>query len=117
MLICAYQIRVRKKTDDKEPDVNIIAMNSGEWGMNSRKYYDNPKVVANYTRSMAQMFQVIWTGQPIANESLFKDPEKTEYLETSKLIAEFESKLIHASPDPEVASEAAVSSFSCRILC
>jgi hypothetical protein len=112
MLICAYQIRIRKKTDDKEPDVNIIAVGAGEFGMNSKKYYDNSKVVANYTRSIAQMFQVIWTGQPIANESLFKDPEKPEYLETAKLIAEFESKLIHASPDPEVASEPAVSSLS-----
>jgi hypothetical protein len=88
-------------------------MGSGEMGMNTRKYYENPKVVANYTRQIAQMFQVIWTGQPIANESLFKDPEKPEYLETAKLIAEFESKMIHSSPDPEVAGEAAVSFIIC----
>lgn len=85
--------------------------------MGSKKYYDNPAVVANYTRSIAQMFQVLWTGQPIPNASLFQDPENKEYMETAKLIAEFESKLIHASPDPELAQETAVSFIHAPTLC
>lgn len=108
MLASTYQIRVRKKADNKEPDVNVIAIRIGETGMSSKKDYESPVLVANYTRSVAQMFQVIWTGQPIPNASLFQDPENPEYKETAKLIAEFETKLIKASPDPEVLGETSV---------
>jgi len=100
-------MRARRKPDDKNPDVNIIAVGSGSVGLPSKKYYDKNATVANYTRTIAQMFQIMWTGTPISNDSIFKDPEK--YMDTASQIVQFEKKLANASPDQEVASEPAVS--------
>ncbi|KAE9987683.1 hypothetical protein EG328_001916 [Venturia inaequalis] len=91
--------------DSKDPDVNAISIGAGQKGMRSKKNYESPALVANYTREIAQMFKIIWTGQPIPNASLFENPDNLEYMEKAKLIAEFETKMINASPDPEVASE------------
>ena len=59
---------------------------------------------------MAQMFQVVWTGNPIANESIFKDAP-TEYMETARKVFELEKKMAFASPDPDAAQEITVSHF------
>jgi predicted metalloendopeptidase len=108
-------MRARRKPDDKSPDVNVIAVGSGEAGLPSKKYYDDKKTVANYTRAMAQMFQVVWTGVPVTAENLYKEAEN--YSATARNIAEFEKKLANASPDPEIASEPEVSLNYSRIFC
>jgi predicted metalloendopeptidase len=101
-------VRVRKQTDDKNPDVNVIGVGGGESALPSKQYYNNTKVVANYTRTVAQMLQVIWTGKAIANESLFLDADP-QYMEISKKVFELEKQIAFASPEPEVAQEITVS--------
>ncbi|TID22410.1 endothelin-converting enzyme [Venturia nashicola] len=94
--------------DAKDPDTTLIYFASGEKGMGTtRQLYDKPALVANYTRMVSQMFQIIWTGQPIPNASLFMAPEKPDYTETAKLIAELETKMIHATPERQVTSHTA----------
>lgn len=112
MLTHTNHICARQKIDSKDPDVNAMSIGAGQKGMKSKKNYENPALVANYTREIAQMFKIIWTGQPIPNASLFENPDNSEYMEKAKLIAEFETKMINASPDPEVASETTVRSHS-----
>lgn len=76
--------------------------------MSSKQYYKNAGVVANYTRAVAQMFQVIQTGKPIANESLFQNAS-AQYTNTVTKIVELEQKMAFASPDPDKAQEITVS--------
>ncbi|QDS78081.1 hypothetical protein FKW77_003728 [Venturia effusa] len=92
--------------DDKDPDAYVINIGLAETGIKTRRNYNNPELVANYTRAMAQMFQIMSTGQPIPKASLFKDPEKPEYMEKAKLIVALEKKFAKASPDPEIAGSA-----------
>ena len=75
--------------------------------MSSKEYYNNTRVVANYTRTIAQMFQVIWTGEPIPAESIAKNVSG-EYMSMAKKIVDLETKLSRASPDPDRAQEITV---------
>ncbi|KAF2420974.1 endothelin-converting enzyme [Tothia fuscella] len=91
-------------TDDKNPDTHILAFGGGERGIGSREYYNNPVVVANYTRAVAQMFQIIQTGKPIEKAKLFEKPDQ-RYMDTVAKIIEFEKKLAYFSPEPDAAQK------------
>lgn len=98
------KVRFHKKPDDRKPEVNVVAVGAGEVGLPSKEYYSNTKVSDNYKKAMAQMMNVIFTGEIMTYAQIANDTP-TKYLPIAQKIWELEKKMANASPDPDVASE------------
>jgi hypothetical protein len=85
------------------PDVVMISLGGGETSL-SKEYYKKPAVVANYSRSIAEMIQVIGSGKPIDEEPIPAARNATLFDKATK-IAQFEKRLSEISPNPEEAGE------------
>jgi hypothetical protein len=85
------------------PDVVMISLGGGEVSL-SKQYYQKPGVVANYTRSIAEMIQVIGSGKTIDEEPIPASRNATLFEKATK-IAQLEKRMSEISPSPEVASE------------
>jgi hypothetical protein len=83
----------------------VISISPGSDGLPSKEYYKKPIVVANYTRTVAEMMQVISSGQPW-NEST---TTSAAAMDTAKKIVELERKISTNSPDPEAFNDPLVS--------
>ncbi|KAF2402132.1 zincin [Trichodelitschia bisporula] len=91
-------VSAEPEADDKSPDENVIFVGGGDVGLPSKEYYDKKAVVANYTRTMAQMATIIKTGVPITNETITKPVDQALLDEAAKIV-ELEARIARASPD------------------
>jgi predicted metalloendopeptidase len=84
--------------DSKNPDGYKIQLGAGKIGLPSKEYYNKPAVLANYTRTIAEMFKIMaYSNQNLVNTKLAKD------------IVELETKLSKASADPDKLRDISVS--------
>ena len=72
----------------------------------AKQYYKKPQVMANWTKALQEMRQVVDTGKPIFEAPL--KPENTAFADYAKRIVDFETKVSSKTPDPERASESDV---------
>jgi endothelin-converting enzyme len=92
--------------DDKDPDTVVIQV-SPPWriGLPAKDYYENKKVVQQYTETLEQLcdnFNV--------HEAVFS--KNSNCTELSQNLVHFEKQLAAASPDPEDLSDVTVSIIS-----
>ncbi|KAF4545502.1 Endothelin-converting enzyme protein [Lasiodiplodia theobromae] len=76
--------------DDKTPQVVTIFVGGGVYGLPSKEYYNRSQIVANYTKTIADMFAIV-------NE----DSNSATYEDLASKIVDLEGKLAHAQPDPD----------------
>lgn len=88
------------QADDKTPQVVTIFVGGGVYGLPSKEYYNRSQIVANYTRTIADMFAIV-------NE----DSNATAYEDLASKIVDLEGELARAQPDPDQANDVTVSTF------
>ncbi|KAF2670943.1 zincin [Microthyrium microscopicum] len=89
--------------DDSNPDVVIISLGGGETNF-AKQYYNNTKVMANYTRVISQMQQVVDSGKPIFEIQTPAGNNKA-FDTFAATVVNFEKVISAALPDPDAASE------------
>jgi hypothetical protein len=101
------KIKTRRKADEKNPDKVIISFGGTELSF-SKTYYSKPQVMANWTRSVREMKQIMTTGKTL-EEAPIPESRQKELTDYSKRISEFEILVSKNTPEPEKASEVDVS--------
>ncbi|GME64811.1 putative endothelin-converting enzyme protein [Neofusicoccum parvum] len=79
--------------DDKTPDVVTLFVGGGSYGLPSKEYYNRTAILANYTRTISEMFSIV-------NEN-----NATSYQTIASQIVDLETKIARAQPDPDQASD------------
>ena len=74
----------------------------------SKQYWKKPAVVANYTRALIDMAQVIETGKPIY-EIAMPPTRLIAINDTVSKIVQIHKVMAEMTPDPEAQSETSVS--------
>lgn len=77
-----------------------IFVGGGVYGLPSKEYYNRSQIVANYTKTIADMFAIV-------NE----DSNSATYEDLASKIVDLEGKLAHAQPDPDQENDVTVSTF------
>jgi hypothetical protein len=77
----------------------VIGLQSGEVHF-AKQYYKIPEVVANYTRALLQLQQVITSGKPISEAPVPND-KSPEWNEIIKKVVNFEGLMANLSADVE----------------
>jgi hypothetical protein len=89
------------------PDKVVIAIGTAELPL-SKQYYNKTAVMANYTREIAEMLQVVSSLKPIDDEPI-PEAKKASLYEKADRIVNFEKRLAVAIADPDQASKIEVS--------
>lgn len=85
----------------------MVQFTPPEFGLPSKKYYIDTLTVANYTRTIAQMFHIMKSNKPI---DLNLDSKAVDsYLTIARKIVELEARMSRASADKEKANDVTVS--------
>ena len=85
------------------PNTTIIYLGSSSLSL-SKQLYNKSIVITNYTRSIAEMLQVLQTGKPIDEQPLPAGTNSSLYVKAQRIVA-FEKKMSENLPDPEVSSD------------
>ena len=91
------------QADDMNPNTTIIYLGSSSLSL-SKQLYNKSIVITNYTRSIAEMLQVLQTGKPIDEQPLPAGTNSSLYVKAQRIVA-FEKKMSENLPDPEVSSD------------
>lgn len=101
-----FKLRAGKKGDDRAPTVNVLSFGSPGPKL-SKQYWKKPAVVANYTRALIGMAQVIETGKPIYEVKMTPEQLKVITERVTRLV-EIYRVMTEMTPDPEAQSETSV---------
>lgn len=74
-----------------------IVVAGGSYGLPSKEYYDKPDILANYSKTIAEMFSIV------------NEVESPLYDDLASQIVDFEKKIANAQPDPDQQNDVTVS--------
>ncbi|KAF2667112.1 endothelin-converting enzyme [Microthyrium microscopicum] len=89
--------------NDMSPDEVIIGLDASEIQL-PKAYYNKSVVLTNYTRAIAQMYQVLSSGDPI-DESPIPAWKNSSLFEKAKRVVDFEKLIADKVAEPEVKND------------
>jgi len=88
------------------PETVVISLGASEVEM-TKQYYNNSVILANYTRAVAEMLQVVQSGKPIDEEPIPSNANSSLYSKARRIV-NFEKVIAENTPDPEQANDVKV---------
>ena len=88
------------------PDKQILQVGGMDLPF-AKQYYTKPAVMANYTREIAEMFQVISSLKPIDEEPIPASKNESLYAKADRIV-KLEQQIAQITADPDQSSKVEV---------
>jgi len=85
------------------PEVVVIGLGGADLPL-AKQYYTKPAVLANYTKEIAEMYQVLASEKPIDDAPIPASTNASLYAKATRIV-DFETKLSNITADPDLQSK------------